>query len=151
MLAKTSACWLCATRPQKPPHFPVCPRLRRARPTPVPSPRAPWPSRAPTAPPAPPAPCAAFCAAFTSGLKTLGKQLGVRIPLRPLLERPLLRQRAVVIGHMVVFARTERHNHAAFEGLREGQMKQCESGPSGAVTPKVSVLGAALGAKCVAV
>ncbi len=51
---------------------------------------------------------------------------------------------------MVVFARNERHNHAAFWGLRKGQMKQCEPRRSGAVTPKVSVLGAALGAKCVA-
>ena len=51
---------------------------------------------------------------------------------------------------MVVFARTERHNHAAFGGLREGETKRCEPGRSGAVTPNVSILGAALGAMCVA-
>jgi hypothetical protein len=53
-----------------------------------------------------------------------------------------------------VFARTERHNHAAFGGLREGETKQCEPvfplGRSGAVTPKDSTFCAALGAKCVA-
>ena len=46
---------------------------------------------------------------------------------------------------MVVFARTERHNHAAFGGLREGETKRCEPGRSGAVTPNISTLGAALG------
>ena len=35
---------------------------------------------------------------------------------------------------MVVSARTERHNHAAFGGLRGGGTKRCEPGRSGAVT-----------------
>jgi hypothetical protein len=85
--------------PGMPPRSPVCPQLRHARPTaPVPPPPRPVAPCAPTSPPAPPSPCAAFCAAFASGLETLGKEQGVRIPLRPLFERPLLRQRALVLA-----------------------------------------------------
>ena len=71
-------------RPGKPLVAPCA--LGRAQPARRPSrrPRAPWPPCAPASPLAPPAPCAAFCAAFAFGFETLGKQQGVRIPLRPL-------------------------------------------------------------------